>query len=608
MTKTVTGLQNSAPLYVRSSPNPAQVGKPITLIVEVMPVSDRQTGNVKFFADGQPLGTIPLKDGCDPGNLKCRTATLTTGTLATLATSTLPAGRHIITATYEGDNNYSLSTSSPLTQTITISPVKDLKPITLTVASGNKAMQLNWNPTSDPTVNSYNILRHAGVNDRIKTLAAKLPLKPEYPDSNALVPGLTYCYRVEARRNDGTVAVTSNEACKVFGALELSVPDTLGRPGEIVIVPVNIANANGLRIASSDIWLDFNGAIIQSVVVSRTALTKNYTWDFSVQDSATPPTTTKRLRIALINNKPEELRGTGPLFWLVFKVKGQPGQTSPLDLKDFITNIGGSSIQDIANPSQDVPLRLTDGLFTVGAAGAGFTLGDVDGDGLIRAKDALRALSLAVDKPKPSPRELLAGDINSNKHIDAADASMILFFAAHGSWPLPPKKSTVSASAVQADAVVRLSSAQAQPGQAVRITLQAANLAQEDGGIAGGDFQIAYDPNVVKRVVNITPTGLAANFNVDFHDDGNGLLAIALSKETEITGSGDLLTIDLELQSNAPVGASPLTLASASLHDVSGRDFVTSFANNTLTPQSGAITVAQGATGSAVYLPLVTKK
>lgn len=124
-------------------------------------------------------------------------------------------------------------------------------------------------------------------------------------------------------------------------------------------------------------------------------------------------------------------------FWLTFRVRGQPGNTSLLNLKEFITNIGGSSIQDISNPGQDVPLRLTDGLFTGTVATEPYTLGDVDGDGVIRAADAALALRLATGFRTPTSRELRAGYVNGNGVLDSADASMILYYAARLAWPVP---------------------------------------------------------------------------------------------------------------------------------------------------------------------------
>ena len=91
-------------------------------------------------------------------------------------------------------------------------------------------------------------------------------------------------------------------------------------------------------------------------------------------------------------------------------------------------------------------------------------------------------------------------------------------------------------------------------------------------------------------MVNVSKSGLAASFTVAFHES-TGLLSIALSDDVAINGSGDLLTIQLEMQSNAPLGGSPLTLASASLNNLFGRDFVKGFANNKLIRQSGTLSV-----------------
>lgn len=67
------------------------------------------------------------------------------------------------------------------------------------------------------------------------------------------------------------------------------------------------------------------------------------------------------------------------------------------------------------------------------SAGAGYIRGDVDGNDCVAAADALVALSLAAGKRTPTANELRAGDVNSNTRMDSADASMILYYAAHGS-------------------------------------------------------------------------------------------------------------------------------------------------------------------------------
>ena len=170
------------------------------------------------------------------------------------------------------------------------------------------------------------------------------------------------------------------------------------------------------------------------------------------------------------------------------------------------------------------------------------------------------------------------------------------------SWPVPT--AVANPSAIQVTASMRSSKGRAQQGENAAITLGADGLSQ----IAGGLFGITYDTRVVESVVNVTKTGLATNFTVAFRDSGSGLLTIALGDDEEISGSGNLVTIVLKLRSNAPVGASPLTLGRARLNDHSGPAFLTSFASNNLTRQSGTITVVPASVSGKVYLPLMRKR
>ena len=593
---TVTGKQTPI-VEIRSSFNPASVGSKVVLTAHLLPDTDRPTGDVKFLDGATVIGTSPLQNACGIGGPVCKEATL--------EISTLTVGEHTLTAQYVGDSNFNGATSPPLKQTITSSSVVPPKPITLEVASGNKAMSLKWNVTNDTAVTKYRIRRSAGVNAYLETLTDSWT-STEYFDSKDVVPGITYCYLVEALRNDGSISVTSNKACGLFGSLDLYVPDAIGSPGETVIVPLNIRNADGLAIGASDIWMEFNSDVIEFVSISRTPLTASYAWDSFVSDTANPPT--KLLKIAYFNLQPDTLHGSGSLFWMSFKVKGTPGQTSPLNLQEFITNVGGSSIQDISDLLHDVPLSLTDGVFSVKAKeDAAFIRGDIDGNAVVRAADAALALQMASGKLKPTKNQLNAGDVNGNGSIGAADATMILYFATHGEWPLPRDLTRLQqffAKTAQATSVVHIGSGGAQPGQNATVTLGADGLSQ----IAGGNFSVAYDTAVVESVVSVTPTGLASNFKLEFTDDGSGLLEIAMSDETAISGSGDLVTIVFKLRSDAADGTSPLTLAGASLNDGFGRDFVTNFPNNSITRENGEICTPSCGSGGNVFMPVVIGK
>ena len=66
-------------------------------------VNAAPTGNVTFYSDGMAIGSGPVS---------------LIGNQAQLAISTLPAGSHLITATYNGDNNYGPVTSSQVIQSV----------------------------------------------------------------------------------------------------------------------------------------------------------------------------------------------------------------------------------------------------------------------------------------------------------------------------------------------------------------------------------------------------------------------------------------------------------------------------------------------------------
>ncbi len=103
-TAAVTQVKNPAATSsaVVSSLSPAIFGQLVTFTATVT------------SAGGTPTGTVTFKDG---------TASLGTGTLnasgqAVFGTAALLAGNHSITAVYGGDNNFTLSTSAPIGETV----------------------------------------------------------------------------------------------------------------------------------------------------------------------------------------------------------------------------------------------------------------------------------------------------------------------------------------------------------------------------------------------------------------------------------------------------------------------------------------------------------
>ncbi|MFC6646386.1 Ig-like domain repeat protein [Granulicella cerasi] len=93
-------------------------GKALTLTATVISSTGTPTGTVNFFDGATNLGT----------------ATLSASGVATLSLTTLATGNHSITATYVGDSNYTTSTSTAVSQTISLATV------TLTLAGPSGAV------------------------------------------------------------------------------------------------------------------------------------------------------------------------------------------------------------------------------------------------------------------------------------------------------------------------------------------------------------------------------------------------------------------------------------------------------------------------------------
>lgn len=112
-----------------SSANPSPFGQSVTFTATVTGINP--TGTVQFFDSATLLGSVTAASG-----------------IATFTTSTLTPGPHSVTAVYSGDSNNNGSTSSVLTQTISLSTT------TTTLASSQNPSDVGKPVTFTATVTS----------------------------------------------------------------------------------------------------------------------------------------------------------------------------------------------------------------------------------------------------------------------------------------------------------------------------------------------------------------------------------------------------------------------------------------------------------------------
>jgi Bacterial Ig-like domain (group 3) len=121
------------------SQNPSLYGQSLTLTANVQPAATAQR-----VPAGPPTGTATFKDGATI----LGTANLNNSGNASLAISTLAAGTSSLTAVYNGDSNYVLSTSAILLQTV--NPAST----TTSLAASTNASEFNQPVVLTATVNS----------------------------------------------------------------------------------------------------------------------------------------------------------------------------------------------------------------------------------------------------------------------------------------------------------------------------------------------------------------------------------------------------------------------------------------------------------------------
>ena len=180
--------------------------------------------------------------------------------------------------------------------------------------------------------------------------------------------------------------------------------------------------------------------------------------------------------------------------------------------------------------------------------------------------DAYLALQIASGRLAPTPEQSQCSDVNGNGRIDSADASMILYYAAHGYWPTVEQDANLACAADVSPLAIKLNPAVGAPGSTVAVTLRAENMPE----MAGGEFVIAYNRMLIDAIT-VQPAGLASGFKLEARDDGAGLLHIALADAAPISGAGALAILHLHLASNAQRGdVSSLVLSEIQLNDIAG--------------------------------------
>lgn len=471
----------------------------------------------------------------------------------------------------------SLATAVPQTVPITAPD------FALNARSGYGSVQLIWQPLGDPRVDRYRIDRLA--SDGLERAPVVETAATSFVDRSVELAGLDGgCYAVVALDRAGASLGGSAPACAPIGLVQLWTPEIQAAPGSEIEVPISARDVSGLRLLESALWLDYDPAVLRLEAARPGALVQG---GYALNLDAT---TAGQARLRLTTTASPALYGDGAVAWLRFQVIGDVGSESPLNIRLPQGDLAGTLLASVFDPTAALPVSTSDGRLRV--LEAALTSGDLDGNGAIQLADVDLMLEIATGTRPATEAERSAGDLNGDSTVNAADATLLLARLRLGRWPNIGDPGA-PASAVDAQPQLSLGFAPNTGGE-VSVTIHAQQLTDW----AGGTIVLAYDPTTVTGFSSVGVIGIASDMRLRLHDDGAGLLTIALAGGAAVSGAGPLVRLIPQIaEPGLTLGISNISIGGAQLNDLAGRDHVRSALQQTIFVQR-----LQG-----VYLPLLAR-
>lgn len=418
-----------------------------------------------------------------------------------------------------------------------------------------------------------------------KPLADKLSGGSYTVPQNSLSPGQEHCYQLKVADNEKIVSAIQCIPRTVELKLKLIIPDQNVPPNSLADVLVTIENATGLCIGAGNITLTYDPTIVEATgQIDVSGLTKGYQPKTSIPQPG-------MLRIAFANEQCKPLHGSGTLLRTKFKAIGQLNQQTALQ---FVTGLTQTTLYSKKDPTTPVVIDLQSGRLTLNEA---YRSGDVNGDGIVNAGDALLALQITSKKYTPTAKQIKACDVSGNGYCQAGDATLIICFAATQDWSKCNGQSTLrqlnrqaKADAIKVTVYVR--SVKGQQGETVTIPVSIKNAPE----MAGGDFVLKYDKQAITPL-SVSPTDMTNRFKMTHNLTDTGLIRVSMADDAPLQTQNEVTLFNITMRLNQP--EYDLIARKVYLNDVAGLDFASNLQRE--------IEIENRSKLSINFLPIVTK-
>lgn len=478
-------------------------------------------------------------------------------------------------------------------------------PSQLQAHAGKDNVLLTWNPAPTVGIAGYIVYRQQQDADTADALHTE-PIKTlHYRDSN--VPAGTYTYLVRAI-NDAGQSVPAKITPVTIGQVRLFIPHMYAQPGTTASVPVQIENGDGLCIMPMDIGITYHTDSGTVTGVRNTPFTDGYTFKAQTQAHTIDPYSPygpglpyKETHVSTTGC--QELYGPGALFWLDFSI---PQTATTATALSFVRGMTGTvQLFDEENAAEPIPLLLEDGQLQLSDRGVRM-LGDLNGNGIVeqsRAEDAAIALQIGTGEHMPTTAQQSAGDVNGDGMINAADATMMLFYGMQQEWPTVKFFAFLSANTVDVYPEVVTST--------VGVDVSVPIVVSDGESVAGSTMVVYYGDGLTYQGVALGAE-LATDYIVQDNATDDGEVWISLAGSSALQGGQQtLMALQFRVEHDATDTTAWVEVTGAWVNDQAGRDFATSARQKMVQGGRGGVDVvilsAEPDPPKYVFLPLVTR-
>lgn len=398
-------------------------------------------------------------------------------------------------------------------------------------AAGAGEILVRWTANTEPDLEGYNVYRDPGTGTFVQ-INTSLITETTYQDTQ-VDSGIQYTYRVTAVDADANEGERSASVAATMGIIVVLLPEVSGSPGEVVRIPVNVANATGIDPSGMDVWLTYDQSLVdftldEPIWVERTALTSNVVFDAGMDT----PGIVKIISLG----QADTLSGEGHLFDIYLTLKGDaPDGECTVTAFDSVTFFD-------ATPTLLGTDFADTGLLCVRPF---CQQGDLNDDGLANSADVILALKASVGLVVLEACQIDAADMNGDGRIDSADALMIMRYSIGKPInPPQPGEAKLDAGDVPLESLLKQGETRSVQVASVEnadlgATVVVPVTVDEAEGLTGLDLTFSYPYGEV-ALESVEAGSLTTDFTRS-ENQGDGFVRVSMSNPTPLAAGGGTL-------------------------------------------------------------------